>query len=105
MFILINSFVWLNFLSIFVDRWWLINLKVLSFDEDAIGWYTRTCIQNDDITNYDIPLTDASCGSEFASDDRYFFFFYVHGKFNVLVILQVITCCDDGNQEKCHNDD
>ena len=53
----------------------LINLQILSLNDQTISWDTCTSLENDDIADNDVPDTDALSGTELASNDRHCFFF------------------------------
>jgi len=50
---------------------WLINLEVLSINDEAISWDTSTSLKKDNVTYDDIPDTNALSGSEFTSNYWY----------------------------------
>jgi len=88
-----------------VCSWRLINLQILSFNDETIGRDTCTSLKKDDIADNDVPDTDSLSGTEFASNDRNCFFFDIRWQFNVFFILDVIRDGNNGDQQNGNQDD
>jgi hypothetical protein len=103
--VLIHVFVLLHELSFSIFNSWFIHLEVLSFNDECISWNTGTCLKKDNITDNDVPNADALSCAEFASNDWNILLFDVFGELNVLLIFQVISNSDNGDQKDGNQDD
>lgn len=55
-----------NLFSILI---WNINLKIKGVNDKAVSWDHITCVEKDDVTNDNVPNTDALGSTEFTSND------------------------------------
>ena len=46
-----------------------VDLELVGFDDETVGWDSGTGIQKDDVTNHEVPDADGVSGSKLASDD------------------------------------
>lgn len=75
MIVLILVLVLLNDISFFIQARWLVHLKVLRINDQAVSWNTRPSLQKYDITNDNIPNADTLGCTQFASDDWHILLF------------------------------
>jgi hypothetical protein len=103
--ILVDVLALLQLFSYLIFDGWFIDLQVLGFNYEGVGWNTGTCLKQDNITDNDVPNTYALSCAEFTSNDWNILLFDVFGEFNVLLILLVISHSDDCDQEDGNHDD
>lgn len=102
--IFLMSFYWRFLFKFIFNNFAFINYQVLLINDNAICWDYVTCLNLNDITNYEIIDADSLSHVFFSSDNWNFLFFKPFLKVDESFVHRIVIVATKGNQDDNANE-